>query len=266
MERKKNIVILVIGVLIVLCVAYLINGFFWTNKLFQAVKTCDYEAAKRAIEHGAWVNKREHLLYAPNLMQTNQTPLIYACRNGDEKIVELLIKSGADVNKDDNYRHVTPLREALKDSKANRFDIAWYLIENGADIHAAKDAIFIATTVYLNDNEETIQKGFVFFQYLYENGVSIETTNLQHNLLTYAAFYRNYNVVNFLLENHLFAINDVNNIKDTALITAAKSGDQKMVELLLQFGADVSITNKDQKTAYDCAIEKGYYEIAELLK
>jgi ankyrin repeat protein len=63
------------------------------------------------------------------------TPLIAAIIYGQSKIVDLLIKAGADVNKSDLGEY-TPLHEATFE---NRFEIAKKLINAGADIHATNN-------------------------------------------------------------------------------------------------------------------------------
>ena len=52
----------------------------------------------------------------------------------------------------------------------------------------------------------------------------------------------------------------------TLLMRATKANNLELVRYLLSIGAEKSIRSYDGKTAYDCAVEKGYTEIAELLK
>ena len=60
------------------------------------------------------------------------------------------------------------------------------------------------------------------------------------------------------------------NIKDnagnSALILAAVEGQLEEVEALLAAGANVKTRNKSGKSALSIATEKGYAEIAQLLK
>ena len=61
------------------------------------------------------------------------TPLMFACSEGNEEIVKLLVKSGADLNLQDNYGETCLMKVDSPDSieKANK--ITKYLIENRAN-------------------------------------------------------------------------------------------------------------------------------------
>ncbi|GHM58763.1 MAG: hypothetical protein sL5_03610 [Candidatus Mesenet longicola] len=60
-------------------------------------------------------------------------------------------------------------------------------------------------------------------------------------------------------------VNFKDNDGETVLHCAARTGRQKIVELLLEKGADVNARDNDGKTALDLAKDKGYTEIVELL-
>jgi len=127
-------VFIIITIIAVAIVGIIIgNGVYQNKKLFDAIESSDYAGAKQAIENGAWINSRKHLLHMPNLIPQNPTPLINACEKGNEEIISLLLDSGADINKKDSYTGQTPLLAALHGTKANRFSIAMFLLEKGAD-------------------------------------------------------------------------------------------------------------------------------------
>ncbi|SDY87024.1 Ankyrin repeat-containing protein [Bacillus sp. 166amftsu] len=61
---------------------------------------------------------------------------------------------------------------------------------------------------------------------------------------------------------------DVNAVQSggwTGLHEAALLGDEKIVALLIENGADKSIKKNDGKTAYDIALEKGYQHLLHLV-
>lgn len=245
------------------------NGVCQNKKLFGAIEKDDYAGAKQAVEKGAWINTRKHLLYVPNLIPQNPTPLITACEKGNEKIISLLLDSGADINKKDNYTGQTPLLAALHGTKANRFSIAMFLLEKGADAFAVQNTTspLEETLVVLDsDNAQTIKDGFELFKYLIEKQVGMDICRGKENVLTFATRYGNYNVVEFLIKENCFDVNSKDLAGDTALIVATKNNQTQIMQLLLGLGADKSLKDAKEKTAYDYAVERGFVEFAELLK
>ena len=270
--RKKLFVkiFIVVTIIVVTIVGVIIgNGIYQNKKLFDAIESGDYAEAKQAIEKGAWINTRKHLLHAPNLIPKNPTPLISACEKGNEKIISLLLDSGADINKKDSYTGQTPLLAALHGTKANRFSIAMFLLEKGADAFSVQQTTspLEETLVVLDsDDEQTIKEGFELFKYLMEQQVGMDICKGKENALTFATHYGNYNVVEFLIKENCFDINSKDLAGDTALIVAARNNQSQIVQLLLELGADKSSKDSKGKTAYDCAVERGFMELAESLK
>lgn len=245
------------------------NGVYQNKKLFDAIESSDYAGAKKAIEKGAWINSRKHLLHIPNLIPQNPTPLINACEKGNEEIISLLLDSGADINKKDSYTEQTPLLAALHGTKANRFSIAMFLLEKGADPFAVQNTTspLEETLVVLNsDNAQTIEEGFKLFQYLIGQQVDMNICKGDANVLTFATRYGNYNVVEFLIKESYFDINSKDLAGDTALIVATKNNQTQIIQLLLELGANKSLEDVEGKTAYDYALERGLMEFSELLK
>ena len=61
------------------------------------------------------------------------TPLMFACSEGNEEIVKLLVKSGADLNLQDNYGETCLMKVDSPDSIEKANEITKYLIENRAN-------------------------------------------------------------------------------------------------------------------------------------
>lgn len=267
MKKTSIIAVTIIAVAIVGIVIG--NGVYQNKKLFDAIESSDYAGVKLAIEKGAWINTRKHLLHIPNLIPTNPTPLISACKKGDEEIISLLLDNGADINKKDSYTGQTPLLAALHGTKANRFSIAMFLLEKGADpfiVQEATSPLEETLVVLDSDDEQTIIDGFELFKYLIEQQVDLNISRGKENALTFATKYSNYNVVEFLIKENYFDINSKDLAGDTALIVAIKNDQTQITKLLLELGADKSLKDAEGKTAYDYAVERGFVELAELLK
>lgn len=245
------------------------NGIYQSKKLFGAIERDDYAGVKQAIAKGAWINTRKHLLHVPNLIPQNPTPLIIACEKGNEKIISLLLDSGANINKKDSYTGQTPLLAALHGTKVNRFSIAMFLLEKGADAFAVQNTTspLEETLVVLDsDDEQAIKDGFELFKYLIEQQVGMDICRGKENTLTFATRYGNYNVVEFLIKENYFDINSKDLAGDTALIVATKNNQTQIIQLLLKLGADKSLTDANGKTAFDYAVERGFVELAEIIK
>ena len=92
------------------------------------------------------------------------------------------------------------------------------------------------------------------------------TTWGRENILTYAAHYRNKNVVEFFIKEVFFEVDFEDLDGNTALIAATENGNTQIVLSLLELGADKFHKNSEGKTAYDYAVEQGFVELAEILK
>ncbi len=111
-----------------LVVYYCYSGFEEVKKndgaITYAMRTDDFETAKRLLENGA----------NPNVgFAGDFTPLMYACHNNNYEMAKLLIEKGARINVQDNLGR-TPLMFAL-DPLSPEIDInvVKLLIEKGAD-------------------------------------------------------------------------------------------------------------------------------------
>lgn len=271
MARKKLFVVSFIIVLLITIIVGIIigNGLYQNKKLFDAIERDDYAGATQAIEKGGWINARKHILYVPNLIPKNPTPLIVACEKGNEKIIALLLESGADINKKDSYTGQTPLLAALHGRKANRFSIAMFLLEKGADpfsVQKTTSPLEETLLVLDSDNEQTIKDGFELFKYLVKQKVSMDISRGKENVLTFATHYGNYNVVEFLIKENYFDVNSNDLVGDTALIVATKNNQAQIVQLLLELGADKSLKDSSGKTAYDYAVESNNKDVISILE
>lgn len=266
-KKRILIPIIILSVILLACSCYITNGLYQSSKLLTAVENNDYESAKEAVECGAWVNKRRHIV-APVIRYNNTTPLIEACKNGNQKIVELLIENGADVNLKDNFTENTPLLAALKGTKENRFRLAMYIIEKGGDIYADQggaSVFYRALYISENDSEQNVDESVTLIKYLLEKNVNQTKPSGQENALTYAAHYCNYGAVDYLIQEGYYDVNCRDDNGDTALIVSVKYNNVKTVEVLLKHGADASLCDTTGKTALDYAKENGNDEIIKLL-
>lgn len=134
------------------------------NQLTNAVFNCDYERAVFLLDNGADVNS--DLAYGSKLS--------HAVRNGDEKMLDLLLKHGADTKALDRHGYSLLICVTI-DTPSSMAEAAIplinKLIRHGADINQ--------TDKYGTDLlTHAISKGnSVFFKYFLENGADLSHKN-----------------------------------------------------------------------------------------
>jgi ankyrin repeat protein len=153
----------------------------------------------------------------------DETPFYLACQNCRDDILMLLINRGADLNK-------TPIW-----SKPALF----HLVENGIENDAIRDMFQHG----LNPNEI----------YRDENVLNFYIKDV------YNPYNDNNDIINLLIE--YADINHTDSVGNTPLINAVKKDFDNAVEIFIRAGADPTIKNIHNKTAYDYASP----EIIELL-
>ena len=266
-------ILIVIGALLI----HMTIGYIGNMMLFEAIENNDYEKVEEIIELGVSVNRRKHFINLSSLIPTNYTPLIEACRNGNERIIRLLVESGADVNKADNWTGKTPLIMVLgMYNDQNRFSLAMYLIENGADIHMVQSGSnnnhAVVATPFSNAliiseaaDEKSVEEAEDFFLYLIQHNVDITIYGSLESTLTYASRYSSPFIVRYLIENGYCDIDGYDDLGNTALLAATKYEKIDILRVLIELGADKSLADENGKTAYDYAIETENQEIIDLL-
>lgn len=157
-----------------------------------------------------------------------RTALLIATQNNAIQAANLLINAGADVNAKDNLQD-SPYLYAGAEGK---LEILKKTIAAGADLKS--------------------------------------TNRYGGTALTPAAHHGHVEVVRYLVTTRI-DLDQINNLGWTALLEAVILGDggrpyQEIVRLLLDAGADRSITDKDGKTPLDHARKSNYTEIIKLLQ
>jgi len=79
--------------------------------------------------------------------------------------------------------------------------------------------------------------------------VNFVDNNTKRTLLMYAVLYNNFPVAIYLLNTGKVNINQRDKFGRTAYMYAAMQFNRKMMELLLQYGANKTLTDYDRKTA-----------------
>ncbi len=199
------------------------------NKFEEAILKNDAKELKKLLDSYKYIN-------GINLNIGNS--LHYACFNKNLTMVELLIQYGADVNAT-NKDGRTALSSAILADNANK-KIIELLLKNNANPNV--DDILLSACHY--------QKCTIV-EVLIEYGADVNATNKDGRTALSSAINNSgasIEIVELLLKNH------INPNVDDILHIACYEQNLAMVELLIQYGADVNATDKDGKTALFSAI------------
>lgn len=188
--------------------------------------------------------------------------LINATEQNDKESILSLIEKGADINAT-NEQGRTAVMIATRN---NEPDIVKMLIEQGADIDVRdhnKDNVLLyaGASGYLEIVKLAV-----------EAGADTTITNRYGGTALIPAAERGHvDVIEELLEHSDTDVNHINNLDWTALLEAIILSDggknhQKIVQLLIDHGADVTISDGEGITPLDHAKKRGYKEIEQLLK
>ncbi|QTD43001.1 ankyrin repeat domain-containing protein [Sporosarcina sp. Te-1] len=188
--------------------------------------------------------------------------LISAAAEGDTETVLELIEDGADIDGTD-HQGVTAVMAA---TQRNNVNMVKTLIEHGADIDIRNHNL---DNVLLYAGAE----GFIeIVQLAVEAGADTTITNRYGGIALIPASERGHvDVVEELLTNSDTDVNHINNLHWTALLEAIILGNggkthQKIVQLLVDHGADVNIRDRDGVTPLEHAERRGFKEIEHILK
>jgi ankyrin repeat protein len=173
--------------------------------------------------------------------------LIYASINGLVNVVKFLHEKGVEIDKKEKINLRTPLLIAIE---YGHLELATYLLENGADINKrARDAT--AQCLAIQSGKLEVVK-FVFERDREKLQLTDErlAKYLQDCVVT-----ENYEVLNYLLEEIGVDINLRNKkTRETALITAVRKLNLKMVTFLLENGADLTLKTAKNESCLHIAI------------
>ena len=245
------------------------------------------------IEYGADVNARCRQrgigvkpMYEEG--ETNGTVLHLAVTKGDERVVQLLLEKGANVNAQGG-RYGNSLQAAIQNQHEN---VVRILLEKGADINAQSGrsgtALRIAALYANNEGivqlllekgaDLRIQSGI--YGTLLEEIVSISDRRIIRLLLEKGADEFEKDEQNKFVLSEAAISDDINAVKHligkganinvysdeygTALQAAAKHGREKAIRLLLEEGADVNVEGICG-TALQVAARQGYEKVIRLL-
>jgi len=196
-----------------------------------------------------------------NAVYDSHNLLFWAWRLDNYKMVDFLLKNGADASSEGivifNGTATSILIEACRKHKPEEF---------GRAILTARQALEYGADVNFNCRESGIIK-----LYRYESGLE-DNDPYGNTPLYYACYNSNYELVQLLLDNNAtLSINQISRGRMTPLsVAAAKRGNLKLVELLLSKSFQDGQTALDLSCHYNIdalhyAIDLGYLDIVKAI-
>jgi ankyrin repeat protein len=205
--------------------------------LHMAVLKGHEKLARAMIAAGANVNQPDNKGY---------TPLHEAAEAGNLAMVKALIQSGADVAKSQASHHTTPLILAIRNAANGQKDsaeIIHLLLEHNADINTAdKDGVTpLMAAAARGDNE-------LVGLFLAGGADAAVRDRLGRNVLQHCNENIKKETVELLVKADA-GIDNRDSWNRTPLISAVMDNNVKMVQALLDSGADVNATDGDTHSA-----------------
>ncbi len=208
-----------------------------------------------------------------------ETALHIAAREGYSNIVNILLKSGSQVNTQDDSGYeptgYTPLHEA---AKFGHVDILNILLEYGADVNLrtvnSRSPLYLA--VYNNNVEiidilskplfEAVEAGRLDkIQILEDDIVSVDLKNSEGMSLVAISAEKGYiDIVKYLLANGA-TLNTIDMWGWSPLHSAVIGGNSEMVKLFIEYGLEVDESSHEFMTPLHYACLEGNKEIVQIL-
>lgn len=216
--------------------------------LVRAVILDDRAAVKKLVTDGADVNERSYV---------DRTALMFASTS---ETAEILINAGADPNLIDMFNSSALWNMA----NSGYVEPAKFILVkfSGSGLDMENHGSYGDTPLMRAAMMGHIGMARLLLSY----GANINAVNnYGTTALILAAAEGHVDMIRFLVSNGA-DINAKNDNGDTALIQAAYNGSAENVKILLDAGADPGIAAGDGKTAADLAEERGYTEIAVMIR
>jgi ankyrin repeat protein len=236
-------------------------GAVGDGPLTKAVKANDVQAVRALVKSGADVNAKSG---------DGSTPLLWAANNGSVEIARILIASKAVVDTANDFG-VTPLLQASRVGDSAMVDLLLRSAANPAKAHPEGETPLLAAS----------RSGSVpAVRLLLTRGVDVNHAESfqKTTALMWAAAEGHLDVVDVLIEagadpnrqGHITTLTDRNNADHptggfTALMFAARAGNDALVRRLIAKGANINLKNGDGASAAMVAMYNDRFDVAKTL-
>lgn len=196
-------------------------------------------------------------------------PLYWAAyKKADIRVMEALLEKGADPNLGEYS--TTPFEQLHSMRQKDMYEKIQLFLDYGADISSV--GMYFAGG-FEEKSKEAKENEFRINELLWESGVddiAYRGTKFERTVLHEAVMFLDSEYLEKLYHNENRSMEHLLNVKDadgeTPIFEAVRYDDYDICQFLIQEGADLTVKNKEGKTAYDVAVELGYEDCARLLK
>ncbi len=200
------------------------------SPLMAAVTKGMKETARILLDHGADINAA---------LEDGTTPLIRACEKSNHELAMMLVERGANINASNETSTALSLIATQRVLRVVEF-----FLDHGADpFRFAKDKLALALG---SVSQEIVD--FFMRRDDFQPNRRVGDNNNNNTLFMSFAVSESSSFFPALLTEET-DVNAQNQLGETALILAAKSGCRRYIHLLLQHGADANIQDQNGKTA-----------------
>lgn len=279
-KRILTIVITIVAIILILAVSLTAFAAVKIYSYMEVTALCGQIQAGKDIDTDIADATTAPLFIRPllNLIEADiDIPLVEACYYKNLQAVEVLLDNGADPNfyLDGGWSPMEAAAVGCSRYPEESLTIMKLLYEHGADIDGFGShgtALYHVCIGLIGERKNEEQELEILF-WLLDNGADPIVGASNTTVLHFAVRSANPELIPVLIEQYDLDVNAHGGMQKTPLISAVcyevDSQDEQITKAivteLLAHGADVSAVDKDGKTAYDYAVERGYDEVAALL-
>jgi ankyrin repeat protein len=190
--------------------------------------------------------------------ECGRTALIWASDFGHEKVVQILLNAGADVNAQAQGVRDGNSNALYEASAGGHEKVVQILVDRGADVNAQGARYGTALSIASAGSNEKI------VQMLLDRGADINALGDYGTALSLASALGNEKVIQILVDRGA-DVNAQGGRYGTALSAAMMLGNEKIVQILLNRGADVNCQGGFYGNALCEALARGYEKIVQIL-
>ncbi|KAI9642631.1 hypothetical protein NHQ30_009436 [Ciborinia camelliae] len=188
-----------------------------------------------------------------------ESAMIWACKEGDVEIVDLLLDLGTNINAQDSSKKLTPLIEA---SRNGHEGIVQILLDNKANVNAQNLSKSTALLEAIGQGPENLKE--IVKKLLSANADINLANNMGETPLLLAVRIPNENMAKLLVKAKA-DVNLANDKKETPLLLAVRNQNEDMAKLLVEAKADVNLANDKKETPLLLAVQNQNEDMAKLL-